>query len=286
MPENQPNQRSIPASRRCLGLLMAALLLTSGVAIADPVSLDGNIVQGGLVVGQAPPGSRALLDGQALMVSEQGDFLLAFGRDDTEARELSVLLPDGTRWQRILEPADRSFDIQRIDGLPDAQVTPPPEVYERIRDDAALTRRARERRDARTDWLDGWIWPARGRITGVYGSQRILNGQARNPHWGLDIAAPTGTAVAAPAGGLITLTHPDMYFSGGTLFIDHGHGLVSAFLHLSEILVEEGERVEQGDVIGRVGATGRATGPHLDWRVNLGDVRIDPHLLVPADDSR
>lgn len=254
------------------------------VATAEDVRLDGDIVQGGLIAGQAPAGSHVMLDDTPLMVSEQGHFLIAFGRDETEARDLQVRLPDGKQWQETLKPADRDFDIQRIDGLPDAQVTPPPEVYQRIRDDAALTRRSRERRDARTDWTDGWIWPATGRISGVYGSQRILNGQPRNPHWGLDIAAPTGTPVKAPAGGVVSLAHPDLYFSGGTLFIDHGHGLVSAFLHLSEIGVEVGDRVEQGMVIGRVGATGRATGPHLDWRVNLGSTRIDPRLLLPSSD--
>jgi len=264
-------------------LRIAALCLICAVASAEEVRLDGDVVQGGLIAGQAPAGSQITLDGQALMVSEQGQFLVAFGRDETEARELQVQLPDGSLWQRLLEPAEREFDIQRIDGLPSSQVTPPPEVYQRIRDDAALTRKARELRDARTDWTTGWVWPATGRITGVYGSQRILNGQPRNPHWGLDIAAPTGTPVKAPAGGIVTLAHPDLYFSGGTLFIDHGHGLVSAFLHLSEILVKVGERVEQGATIGRVGATGRATGPHLDWRVNLGATRIDPSLLLPTD---
>ncbi len=264
---------------RLLGasLLLAALAGPAGAS----VELEGEVVQGGLVFGQAPEGSQAWLDGQVLMVSPDGRFLIGFGRDDTEPRKLEVALPDGTRWSRSLTPQARSFDIQHIDGLPSEQVTPRPEVLKRIRDEAAMARRARERRDARTDWTAGFIWPAHGRITGVYGSQRILNGQPRAPHWGIDIAAPTGTPVKAPAAGLVTLTHPDMYFSGGTIFVDHGHGLVSAFLHLSEILVESGQRVEQGEVIGLIGATGRATGPHLDWRVSLGDTRVDPKLLLP-----
>ncbi len=264
--------------RSVAGALLLSALAGHGAA---GVELDGPVVQGGLIFGQAPEGSRAWLDGQSLMVSPHGLFLIGLGRDETDARTLEVELPDGERWSQTLIPEPRSFDIQRIDGLPDAQVTPRPEVLQRIRDDAAMARRARERRDARTDWDAGFIWPLHGRITGVYGSQRILNGQPRAPHWGIDIAAPTGTPVKAPAAGLVTLTHPDMYFSGGTIFVDHGHGLVSAFLHLSEILVESGQRVEQGDIIGRVGATGRATGPHLDWRVNLGDTRVDPMLLLP-----
>lgn len=260
--------------------VLLVLCLLAGRASAV-VELDGSLVQGGLLFGQAPEGSQAWLDGQPLMISTDGAFLIGFGRDDTESRTLEVELPDGQRWSRSLRPQPRSFDIQRIDGLPSEQVIPRPEVLQRIRDEAALARRARERRDARTDWTAGFIWPVHGRITGVYGSQRILNDQPRAPHWGIDIAAPTGTPVRSPAAGLVTLTHPDMYFSGGTIFIDHGHGLVSAFLHLSEILVENGQSVDQGEVIGLVGATGRATGPHLDWRVNLGDTRVDPKLLLP-----
>lgn len=265
-------------------LLLAMALVTAQLLSASlraEVSLDGHLVQGGLLFGQAPAGSQAWLDGEALMISAEGSFLVGFGRDETEARQLEVRLPDGQQWLRSLRPEPRSFDIQRIDGLPSEQVTPLPEVLQRIREEAALARRARERRDQRTDWTDGFIWPAEGRITGVYGSQRILNGQARAPHWGIDIAAPTGTPVQAPAAGQVTLTHPDMYFSGATIFLDHGHGLVSAFLHLSEIKVESGQRVEQGDIIGLIGATGRATGPHLDWRISLGDTRIDPMLLLP-----
>ena len=139
---------------------------------------------------------------------------------------------------------------------------------------------ARARRDQRTDYAAPFAWPARGRISGVYGSQRILNGEPRRPHFGVDVAAPTGTPVYAPAPGIVTLAHEDMYFSGGTLIIDHGHGLSSSFLHLSEILVEAGTYVSRGDLIARIGATGRASGPHLDWRMNWLDRRVDPQRLV------
>lgn len=249
-------------------------------AMASQVRLDGEIAQGGLVIGQAPPGSEVRFDGEPVLVSGDGRFLIAFGRDETGPRRLAVTLPDGADWQRELIPESREFDIQRIDGLPDEQVTPPPEVLERIRAEARMANEARTRRDRRDDWTEGFHWPVTGPITGVYGSQRILNGEPRSPHWGIDIAAPAGTPVEAPAPGIVTLVHDDMYFSGGTLFIDHGHGLVSAFLHLSEILVDDGERIERGQVVARVGATGRVTGAHLDWRMNLGDVRIDPALLV------
>lgn len=260
---------------------LLSLLLFLAVSAAAEIDLIGEPLQGGLVRGHAPPGTTVMLDDDELMVSADGQFLVGFGRDDEDPVQLAATLPDGRTWQQTLVPASREFDIQRIDGLPGEQVTPRPEVLKRIRDEASQARRARQNRADRTDWEDGFIWPASGPITGVYGSQRILNGQPRAPHWGLDIAAPTGTPVQAPAAGIITLTHPDMYFSGGTIFLDHGHGLISAFLHLSEILVEPGQRVAQGEVIGLIGATGRATGPHLDWRISLGDIRIDPALLLP-----
>ena len=170
--------------------------------------------------------------------------------------------------------------LQRIDGLPPKKVSPSKEDMKRIRKEYAMVRDARARDDAREDFLGGFVWPVKGRISGVYGSQRILNGQPRRPHFGVDVAAPVGTLVRAPAPGIVTLTHDDMFFSGGTLIIDHGHGLSSTFIHLNAILVKEGERVSQGDPIAEVGATGRVTGPHLDWRMNLQGARLDPQLLV------
>lgn len=271
------------------GLLVSALIVAAPVVADDSsteasLTLTGELVQGGLLIGQLPAGSEVevRLDDEALAVSSDGTFLVGFGRDDRSPRSLTVTFADGRRFERELVPRPREFDIQRIDGLPPSKVTPDPESLERIRHEAELTREARRRVDDRTDFLAGFGWPVRGRITGVYGSQRILNGEPRNPHYGLDIAAPTGTPVLAPAGGIVTLAHEDMYYSGGTLLIDHGLGLSSAFLHLERILVELGQRVEKGDPIAEVGATGRVTGPHLDWRMNLGPVRIDPQLLLAA----
>lgn len=253
-------------------------LLTSPAAAE--VTFDGDLVQGGLMIGSAPPGSDVQLDGQALMVDEHGRFLIGFGRDAHRPHALKVRLPDGRTHSRELRPESRIFSVQRIEGLPAEKVTPKPDVMQRIREEAGMAQAARTRRDERSDWAQGFIQPVSGRVTGVYGSQRILNGEPRAPHWGVDIAAPTGTPVLAPAAGLITLVHADMYFSGGTVFLDHGHGLISAFLHFDEILVEVGDYVTQGEVIGRVGESGRATGPHLDWRISLGDIRIDPMLLL------
>ncbi len=261
-------------------MITAPLAAPAGTADNDLVSFEGEIVQGGLVIGRAPAGSSVSVDGKPVMISEDGRFLVAFAREQSEPAHIEATLPSGMRLSERLTPKPRKFDIQRIDGLPQDKVTPPESVLKRIREDARQARQARERRDERSDWAGGFDWPLTGPITGVYGSQRILNGQPRNPHWGIDIAAPTGTPVRAPAPGIVTLAHPDMYFSGGTLFIDHGHGLVSAFLHLSALHAEVGDVVERGKVIAEVGATGRATGPHLDWRMNLGDTRIDPALLL------
>jgi murein DD-endopeptidase MepM/ murein hydrolase activator NlpD len=223
-----------------------------------------------------------LQDGQSIRVGAAGDFVLGFTRDAPANSTLEVRLPDGREIDRTLAVRQREYRIQRIDGLPDAKVTPrSPEDLARIRKDAAAVGKARRRDDDRLDFLTGFDWPTIGPISGVYGSQRILNGEPRRPHFGVDVAAPVGTPVRAPAPGIVTLTVPDMFFSGGTLIIDHGHRLSSSFLHLSKIHVEVGDRVEKGDLIAEVGATGRVTGAHLDWRMNLRDRRIDPQLLVP-----
>lgn len=173
----------------------------------------------------------------------------------------------------------RRYRIQRVDGLPPKTVTPSAKYLERIRLEAKKIRLARQRNDMRTDFLSGFVWPVIGPISGVYGSQRILNGQPRQPHFGVDIAMPVGTPVVSPAPGVVSFVH-NMYFSGKTLVVDHGHGLSSSFLHLKRILVKVGQHVVKGQRIAEVGASGRATGAHLDWRMNWFQHRIDPQLLA------
>ena len=268
-------------------ILCGLTLLTLPSAGAAPaaaetgVRLDGPRTQGGLLRGQVPPGSTVRYEGEAVRVSRDGWFLIGFGRDAPPEAELVVVHPDRREERRVLNVQPRAYDIQRIDGLPPRKVTPrSKEDLARIEADVRVVRQARAIDDARTDFLSGFRWPIKGRISGVYGAQRILNGEPRRPHFGIDIAAPAGTKVLAPADGVVTLVHPNMFFSGGTMIVDHGHGLSSAFLHLSRILVEKGERVAQGQPIAEVGSTGRSTGPHLDWRINLFDRRLDPALLV------
>lgn len=272
-------------------LLLLSLAVSQGVALGDAqdtasagpselLSLDGQFSEGGLVRGRTRPGAKVEVDGKAVRVSPRGLFLLGFHRDAPDTTRVEVALADGRRLERTLEVASREYQIQRIDGLPKRKVTPKKADLKRIRAEAALVKKARKLDAPRTDFEQPFIWPLKGRISGVYGSQRILNGKPRRPHFGIDIAAPEGTPVVAPADGLITLAHDDMFFSGGTLMLDHGHGLSSAFLHLHRILVKQGQRVKQGDAIAEVGASGRVTGAHLDWRINLFEKRLDPGLLV------
>jgi murein DD-endopeptidase MepM/ murein hydrolase activator NlpD len=267
---------------RRAALILAALLQCTNI---EALELEGNAIQGGLIFAQTEPGSSVSLDGQAVALSPDGRFVIGFGRDETGTRRLLVTPPDGNTSLNELTVQPREYAIERVDGLPPATVTPGPEAAERIREDARMVNNARAHRDDSAWYRTGFDWPSTGRISGVYGSQRILNGEPRRPHFGLDIAADEGAPVHAPAPGLITMAHPDMYFSGGTLILDHGQGLSSTFLHLSEILVEAGTFVQQGDLIARIGATGRASGPHLDWRMNWLDRRVDPQPLLkePAD---
>jgi murein DD-endopeptidase MepM/ murein hydrolase activator NlpD len=257
------------------------LLITSLSGWCGNLEWHGTFTQGGVIIGRTEPGTQLVLDKQAVRVSPEGVFVFGFDRDAPTMARLEARFPEGERVLRLLSVAPRKYDIQYIDGLPPQKVTPPPELLERIRQEAAQVAEVRRQDLSKPYFLNGFQWPVMGHITGVYGSQRILNGQPRRPHYGIDIAAPAGTPVQAPADGMVTFVHPNMYFSGGTLILDHGHGLSSSFLHLQSIHVKVGQKVKQGDMIATVGATGRVTGSHLDWRMNWFTERIDPGLLVP-----
>lgn len=258
-------------------------LLAGPWTCAEALELEGQLTQGGLVQGRTAPGARVALEGRAVRVSPDGVFLLGFARNAAPRARLLVTFPDGKQELRTLQVRQREFPVQHISGLPPTMVTPKEADLERIHGEIALLSKARSRDDARTDFFTGFVWPVIGRITGVYGSQRILNGEPRQPHYGVDVAAPVGAPVLAPADGIVSLAHPDMYFTGGTLMVDHGHGLSSSFMHLSRILVNEGARVRQGDIIAEVGATGRVTGPHLHWGMNLLERPLDPQILMRSE---
>lgn len=241
-------------------------------------------MQGGLVDGQTDPGAQVWLDGKPVRVDANGRFIFGFGRDAAADAELRVKRADGAIEVLPLKIARRDYDIQRIEGLPPAQVTPPPTVLERIRRENAAIAEARKVDTPEMMFARGFIWPAEGKISGVYGSQRILNGEPRQPHFGLDIANAVGTPLKAMAEGIVLLAEPDLYYTGGTVIIDHGFGLSATYSHLSRIDVAKGARVAQGAQIGLMGATGRVTGPHLDLRLNWFDVRLDPALVLPKRD--
>ena len=271
---------------RHFGTIASAALLTllaAGIArAADKVSLSGDISEGGLVVGQTEPGARVVFDGRPLRLTPDGLFVFGFNRDADKTAALDVTFPDGTKDHRVLDVARTKYKIQRINGLPEKMVSPNPEQLARIKRENGQIIKAREA-DIDGSWFaEHFIWPAKGPISGIFGSQRILNGKPRAPHTGLDIAVPVGTELRAPAGGVVSLAQPDFYLTGGTLMIDHGHGVSSVFIHLSEIDVKVGDVVKQGQKVALTGATGRVTGPHVHWGLYWFDNRLDPRRLLPS----
>ena len=278
--------------------LLSVALLATGCATSTPTRSADDFVsarddafvipasapQGSLVTGTVPRGTKVTFDERQVHVSPDGRFVIGIARERTTPVRLQ-LDPPGLEVERIREIAvtRRDFPLERIDGVPESTVNPPPAIAERIADEQAQVARARTRNDARDDWNTPFIWPVTGRVSGVFGSQRIYNGTPKSPHSGLDVAAKEGTPIKAPAAGIVTFADPDLYLTGGTVLIDHGHGVSSSFLHLSRIDVKVGERVEQGQVFGLVGMTGRATGPHMHWGLNWFDTRVDPRLLLPPE---
>jgi murein DD-endopeptidase MepM/ murein hydrolase activator NlpD len=261
--------------------LYALAALVFGLpAQASELHLEGQLIQGGVVCGQVAPGSAVSLDGRQLRLSADGWFVFGFGRDAAERAELVVRLPEGSVERRTLEVSRRKYRVERVNGLAPREVTPRKEDLARIDADARLVGAAQRRDSDGLGFTQKVAWPVVGRISGVYGSQRILNGTPRAPHRGLDIAAAPGTPVGAMASGVVSLAEPGMYFTGGTVMIDHGHGLHSIYAHLRDVLVEAGEDVAQGAIVGTVGSTGRAAGPHLHWGVYWFGKAVDPALLV------
>jgi murein DD-endopeptidase MepM/ murein hydrolase activator NlpD len=262
-----------------LGLL-AVLLLP--LQAAHAVELTGHLAQGGLVTGRTQPGAKVTLGDRAVMVGEDGLFVFGFGRDQAPTAELTIVQPDGATERQTLAVEQRAFDIQRIDGMEQAKVTPNPADLARIKAEQELVNATRKEPMPGEAFLTPFIWPAKGPISGVYGSQRILNGEPRAPHYGLDIAAPEGSPIVAPAPGVIRLVATDFFLTGGTVILDHGFGVQSVFIHMKAVEAKLGTYVQQGELIGTVGKTGRATGPHLHWGMNWLDVRLDPAFWVPA----
>jgi len=268
------------AGRLCQRPLSVLLLLPLCLApiAAQAVELAGKFIEGGLVLGTTVPGAVVALDGRAVPVSPEGRFVFGFGRDASEA-VLALTLPDGTREVRRLAIEERSYDIQRVDGVPQNTVTPDPQELARIKREADAVRTLRAVASTENFFSQPMIWPATGPISGVYGSQRILNGEPRAPHMGVDIAAPAGSPIVAAASGVVRMAEM-LFLTGNTILIDHGYGLETSYAHLSRLDVKPGQRVRQGEQIGLLGATGRVTGPHLHWGMEWFEVRLDPQLVV------
>ena len=263
----------------CAGLLLCTVGAHAETVINGATLLRGGAVEGGLMIARTAPDNRVTLDDAAIPVAPDGLFIVGFHRDSDLPVTISITKTDGTSQLTVLTPQQRSYQIQRIDGLQKNMVTPPENVIARIKSDQAAVAAARQTPAAAGDFWRGIDWPVTGRISGVFGSQRILNGQPRQPHYGIDIAVPKGTPVRAPASGLVTLVK-DLYFSGWTVIINHGLGLNSTFLHLDSTAISVGDAVQRGSIIGTVGSTGRSTGPHLDWRLDWQGRRIDASLAA------
>ncbi len=261
-------------------IILALLSVLPWMQATQAIEFKGELVQGGIVIGKVQQGQSVSYDGQTLPLSSSGQFVLGFDRDSPATVMLQISKLDGSSSERQLNVKPRTYDIQRIEGIARKIMSPSKEDLTRIREENFLIGKARKVISPREDFLQAFVWPLNGPITGVFGSQRVYNGVPKRPHYGVDVAAPVGTRVRAPAAGSIRLAHDNMFYSGGTLVIDHGHGLNSSFLHLSKILVQVGDEVRQGQEVAEVGATGRVTGPHLDWRMNWRKQRVDPQQLV------
>jgi murein DD-endopeptidase MepM/ murein hydrolase activator NlpD len=271
--------------RRLTVRFILLLVLTLCTVPGWAIELRGSLVQGGMVLGKVTPDSAVMLNDAPVTVAEDGVFVLGFGRDADSQATLSVTDAQGRQHQQQLAIEARDYNIQRIEGIDKKIMSPSQESLKRIGEEGAQVRKARAAVVERMDFAGKFYWPLQGPITGVYGSQRVYNGVPKRPHYGVDVAAAVGTPVTTPAPGVVTLAHPDMFYSGGTVIIDHGYGISSTLMHLSKVWVDVGQEVNPGDIVAEVGAGGRATGPHLDWRMNWFKVRIDPQLLVQPMDQ-
>ena len=241
--------------------------------------ISGYPVEGNLIVARTNPSNKIKINNEFLEIDESGIFVFGFHRDEENPIKLVIINNENEQFKTFIKPIKREYKIQRIDGLKKSMVTPPEDTISRIKSDRKKVNRARKVKLEMGDFIQGFDWPLKGLITGVYGSQRILNDIPKSPHFGIDISVPIGTSVKAPASGIVTLTE-DLYYSGYTVILNHGLNINSTFLHLSEINVNVGDRIRRGDLIGHSGDTGRSTGPHLDWRIDWNGKRLDAEMLA------
>ena len=257
-------------------LLLIAIVFSTNVFA---VEFKGKFLQGHFIIGITDPGSKIIVDKKEVRVSEEGFFVFGIDRD----RKFDVTITkitNGKKEKIIKTVLKRKYNIQRIDGLEESKVTPPESVYKRIKKENNAIGEARAINSDLNYFKNKFIMPVEGIITGVYGSQRILNGKPKWPHYGIDIAADQGTHIKSSANGIVTMAEDDLYYTGGTIIMDHGHGISTIYSHLESVLVSIGDKINQGDIIGTVGSTGRSTGPHLDFRINWFQTRLDPMTVI------
>ena len=270
------SQASISQSE---GILINKVNFDPNFFIAGAKVISGYPKEGNLIIALTEPNHRILIDNEEITMNEEGLFVIGFHRDEDTNSILKIITDTDDEFITVLNPVKRKYDIQYIDGLKSSMVTPTQEVLDRITNDSRSVNLARNILTQTGDFWIGFDWPVIGRISGVFGSQRVLNGKSKNPHYGVDLAAPKGTVIRAPASGVVTLAH-DLYYSGFTVILNHGLSVNSSFLHLDKIEVKVGDKLKRGDTIGFVGETGRSTGPHLDWRVDWQGRRLDAEMLA------
>ena len=258
-------------------LLLIIIILFSSNSFA--VEFEGKFIQGHFIVGKTDPKNKIIIDKKEVKVSKEGYFV--FGIDRDRKYDIQITNISSSKKEKIIKKIlKREYKIQRIDGLPENQVTPPEEVLNRIKEENNKIGEARAINSDLIFFKNKFIMPVEGIITGVYGSQRILNGKPRWPHYGIDIAADKGTKIKSSGAGVVTMAEEDLYYTGGTIIMDHGHGISTIYSHLEDVFVKVGDQINQGDIIGTVGSTGRSTGPHLDFRINWFQTRLDPMSVL------
>ena len=262
-------------------LLIVIIIIKS--TTLNAIELRGDFLQGNLIIGKTQPNSIVLIDKKEIKISKQGFFVFGLSKDRKNDLIIEIV-ENGLSTKIVKKVYKKKYKIQKINGLPSKQVTPPEEVYERIKNDNKLIGNARATNSDLTFFSNKFDLPIKNTIiTGVYGSQRILNGIPKSPHYGLDFAAPEGTPIKAMLDGVVTLAEPDLYYTGGTIIFDHGHGISTLYMHMKNVDIKKGQKVKKGELIGTVGKTGRSTGPHLDVRLNWFDVKLDPASVLKLD---
>ena len=257
-------------------LLIIFFFLTTQL---NAIEFKGKFLQGHYIIGITNPSAEIIIDKKKVKVSKDGFFVFGIDRDRKFDVSITKII-NGKKEKIIKKVLKRKYNIQRIDGLEESKVTPPESVYKRIKEENNKIGKARAINSDLPFFKNQFIMPVEGIISGVYGSQRILNGKPKWPHYGIDIAAKQGTMIKSSGSGVVTMAEDDLYYTGGTIIMDHGHGISTIYSHLETLMVSVGDKINQGDVIGTVGSTGRSTGPHLDFRVNWFQTRLDPMSII------